>query len=298
MSKNKKAKAINKKPRKKGWFLTLMLKSIIIMVFGVTIFFKGMTRIEAANALVGSTATPLTTTTGTGAFFGTGDEDADSSAVSSEEQADSSKDGQDSQYKYISPSMLDSKTATDLAVWYLTQFPADKSHNEDALKEFNEWYKQKIASDKGFDANYQEALKNVEAHPELINPVVEEPKTQKTDDSTADGTSKTGSDTTSGAQTGTAAASTSTPTSTPSTQTKTTSNTATSANSNSVKAELDSKTSSDVANWVFKEFPPDNNNWDQEKLKDYKAWLAAKNKTDKAFVNEVTTFLSLMGWNG
>lgn len=296
MSKNKAAKAINKKPRKKGWFLTLMLKSIIIMVFGVAIFFKGMTRIEAANALIGSTATPLTqsTTTGTGAFFGTGDEDADSSAISSGEQAESSEESADSQYKYISPNLLDAKTATDLAAWYLTQFPADKAHNEDALKEFDEWYTQKIASDKDFDANYQAALKNFEAHPELLAPVVEEPTDTKKDSATTDATSKTDSSTTPSTQSSTPAAATpASPASTPSP-----SATTTPTSTNSVKAELDTMTSSDVANWVFREFPPDSNNWDQDKLADYKAWLAAKSKTDKNFVTEVNSFLSLMGWNG
>lgn len=66
---------------------------------------------------------------------------------------------------------LDSKTATDLAVWYLNEFAEGKMCNRTEFAEFQDWYEQKIEEDPGFQTNFYGAIAYYEVHPVLLVPV-------------------------------------------------------------------------------------------------------------------------------
>ena len=159
-----------------------MVKALVFVLFAVLVGIKCIGRIETANALVGSTTLPTSITQ---TMEDDTSDDAENPDDTVGEPPDVSDDTLDApvEYVYIEPAKLDGKSATDLAVWYLREFPEGKTVNNDALKEFQVWYDDKVAEDAGFDSKFNEALSYVKAHPEFINPVKETPKK---DDTAAD----------------------------------------------------------------------------------------------------------------
>ena len=183
-----------------------------------------------------------------------------------------------------------------MAVWYLREFPEGKSVNNDALKEFQQWYADKIAEEVGFDSKFNEALSYVKAHPELINPVKETSKKDEAEEP-ADASDQ---NTTPAAPADTVPNTSAT---TPGTQPSGNAATGSGEQTSSGKyphldeAAMNKYTAAQVANWVYQTFPPDGANWDYQKLSDYYNWLEAKGKTDSAFVSSVNGYLKAMNWS-
>lgn len=76
-------------------------------------------------------------------------------------------------------------------------------------------------------------------------------------------------------------------------QSQTGSGTTTGKYTNIPEAELNGYSAAQVANWVFKSFPPDGISWNYQALTDYYSWLDAKDANFRSLVNG---HLSVMGW--
>lgn len=173
MSKSEKKLAAAKKKKKKrrGTAGLVVLEVLCFMVFGTAVWIMGTGRVEAADALVGSTVLPEVIT----------------EAIPNETPSidvvrpDDSNKGEHNYvaegYRYIVPAELDKKTPTALAAWYLIEFDQDDGDpiNTEALSEYNIWYAQKISTDATFKENYEQAITYLEEHPELLE--VEKDKT-------------------------------------------------------------------------------------------------------------------------
>lgn len=294
--KNKKKKAREQKKRRS----MLVLKLMAFFLFGVIVGVQGLERVEAANALVGSTALPPSITESQAAAEVT---------PTYENNELGSGENVGPKYKYIDVQRLESKTPTDLAVWYMKEFPENKAKNENAFEEFQLWYNSMKERDAAFDGRFQEALAYVEQHPELLAPPVEEPAHQgdtgpiepadpnATDvsgpisgdtgnqgndvlnsNTGANSSSNSGENTSSGATAGDNAPSSS-------------------KFKHIDEAALNGFSAAQVANWVLNNFPPNGTNWNYQALGEYYDWLDAKGKKDATFVATVNGYLQTMGWS-
>lgn len=305
-AKEKKLAKKNKKKKskvKKRQNSLLAIKLLAFVLFGVVVGVQGLERVEAANALVGSTALPPSITE-------TQNPVVVDPTTPDTETGDVEAEGP--QYKYIDVRRLESKTPTDLAVWYMQEFPEDKAKNENAFEEFQTWYESMKEQDSSFDSKFKEAMAYVEQHPELLEPPVEE--TPEPDDSESEtptdpnatdvdgpisgdngenqnqGNSSNG--TNNGANTGSSGSTGGT-----------NSGTSSGSNSNSAyqhidEAALNGFSAAQVANWVLNNFPPNGANWDYQALGEYYDWLDDKGKKDATFVATVNGYLQTMGWSG
>lgn len=219
----------------------------------------------------------------------------------------------DAGYKYIDESMLENKTPTDLAVWYIQEFTEAEVKNEVEYNEFNAWFEQKTKDDSEFAANFQEALVYVNEHPELLHPeIMNEPEEITPDAETPDDeTTPEQTGTESGAQTEqptpstpdtstSGGTTTTTPPQTTTTQPSTNSSSDTSQSASQTTTaqlpDLSHMTAAQVANWVYATFPPSESNWDYALLTVYYNWASAKQNSDPSFISSINGYLSIMGW--
>lgn len=276
-----------------------LIKTVICVVFVLSVGIQGMDRITAANALTGTATSFIKNHTERTdkdvtdlEFDGDADVPNDVSSTEAPENGgtDTTADGDSSQeFRYIDAKKLDSKTATDLAVWYLTQFPEGESKNENAYDEFNRWYEQKTSSDSVFSANFNTAIDYVKAHPELLTPSTKEPSSTKENATTTAAPDSTSPSISVGSN---QAENTPPPTTTP---VPTASPEVISKYSNIDETTLNTFSAAQVANWVYLNFSPDSTTWDYLALSDYYNWLSEK---DYTFRNSVNTYLNALGWTG
>lgn len=215
-------------------------------------------------------------------------------------------------YKYIDETMLDAKTPTDLAVWYILEFAEAEVKNEEEYKEFNNWVEKKTQKNPEFAAMFHEALVYANAHPELLHPeIMDEPEeiaqdSENPDSETSAEQSGTGTDAQPEQQAPSApdsSASGETTETTPpqSTTPQPSGNTGyESYQENSQTTvqlpDLSHMTAAQVANWVYATFPPSESNWDYALLTAYYNWASAKQNSDPSFISSINGYLSIMGW--
>lgn len=295
LSKKEKKLAKKKKQAKKKSYAGVLVQVLIFAVFAVGVTLQGMDRVEAANALIGSTTLPPSVSPST-----PGAEETDPP----DEEPDDSRPSQkpESGYKYIDAVRLEAKTATDLAVWYLNEFAEGKMRNETEFEEFQDWYEKKIEADPGFQSNFNEAIAYYEAHPELLVPPEPEKPAATTPD--PDDTTPTPSVPVGTVDPDTGSVINPTPNPTPS-QPPTTTTPNSGGNSTPTSSDkyphidetlLNGYTAAQVANWVWDKFSPNNASWDYQALSDYYSWLEEKGKSDSSFVSDVNGYLQIMGW--
>ena len=195
------------------------------------------------------------------------------------------------EFKYIDEQKLEKLSSTELAIWFLTEFPIDKAFNSVERTEFNTWLSEQPAS---VCSEFEASRAYVSAHPELLHPepVVEEPEAAEGEDQNA----------TPGTTTAPATATT-TPASTPTIpQTYVQPNTGSpsaatpTVNASGLPADMDSYSAAQVANWVYATFPM-SRDWtiaEYSKLTAYYDWL---NKKPASFSETVSGYLDLLGWS-
>ena len=283
-----------------------LLKIVACLVFVAAVGVQGMDRIATANALTGSATSFIKDHTKSDSDVTDlefeGDKDDEDTSDTDTDDEDTTEDADSynpKKFKYIDAAKLDEKSATDLAVWYLSQFPEGETMNEEAYKEFNKWYDNKKSEDSAFSANFDTAVEYVKSHPELMNPNEKEPDTVEPE-TPEKPTTTPGSGTTTGPNTGTNTGAT-TPSSPNTgannggTDNGTSTEKPTSKYPNIDETALNSFSAAQVANWVFLNFPPDAASWDYQALSDYYNWVASK---DATFRSSVNSYLEALGWNG
>lgn len=240
---------------------TILLKIFAFLILVAVIGFQGMERLEKAEKLIGSAGNveimshPNETYGYSGPEFNTAQNPSESDT---EIQANEGRE-----YLYIDSKMLDSKTTTELAVWYITEFENSDNRNENAFNEFEIWFEGEAGEDPDFDSRFKAALSYVKEHPELVdaqgnNADADKPEQENEVDKAEQ---------------------------TPSVK-----------YSHIDEGKLNSSTATEVANWVYSKFPPESTNWDTQALAEYNRWLKEKESTNPSFANAIKGNLSIIGW--
>lgn len=302
LTKKEKQQAARKKKmqdpsKKSGNGANAVLRVLLCAILACVLMIAGYQRIQAANSLIGSTIWDDKATPGPEIPIDDPLDDPNGKT------ADDTTPGTMKSYSYIDADRLDAMTPTALAVWYLSEFPENKSVNEQALNEFKDWYEKKAEEDASFSGKYDEAIAYVKDHPELLEPakpVVKDNATNNNDQQTP--TAPTNPTNPNGTATNPATPSNGGQTQPPSNGSQTnngnqgqtgTVTPATSKYPNIPESELNTYSAAQLANWVFKTFPPDGSTWNYQALTDYYSWLDEKDADFRALVNG---HLSVMGW--
>ena len=280
-------KKMQRPAKKSGGNANAVMRALLCATLACVMMITGYQRIQTANALIGSTVWE-----DKGAAVGP-EIPIDDPSIS-DNSGDVPEIKEPIVYKYIDEDRLDDMSATALAVWYLTEFPEGKAVNEQALAEYNDWFAKK-SSDASFTKSYKDAIAYVKEHPEMLEPA--KPEVKPDDSTTADDTPQQPSTPDNPTNPNGAATNPSTPSTggqtTTGGQPQTGSGTTTGKYTNIPETELNSYSAAQVANWVFKTFPPDGTSWNYQALTDYYSWLDAKDANFRALVNG---HLSVMGW--
>jgi hypothetical protein len=161
--------------------ITVVAYAIFLCIVGNACY----QRITEANKLTGSTALEI---------------DSQINAIYNPvgENGESSSTTEGSNYVYIDEQKLSSMDASELAAWYLTQFPDTEHINSSELEEFNTWYEEKSSKDATFASEYTEALealKEAAANPpEIEIPTVEDENESEKSEAEAENEDITSSD--------------------------------------------------------------------------------------------------------
>ena len=129
---------------------------LCIAVIGI----QAMERIDAANALVGSTDSIIKA--------------AEQSMATENPKPEDIKDAGIGEYKYIPVSELSTMNYSDLANWYLTQFPDEEHTNAVAKAEFNIWLVDEILTGTRTQEEFDVALEKAKMQPELDEDTLED----------------------------------------------------------------------------------------------------------------------------